>query len=74
MEELPPDEDPSLRLAFAPHAPLDEVSTPAFDSRRLGQVCTLRGAVEDCEHLFVTCSFTSSVWRGASVAPLELSS
>ena len=32
------------------------------------------GAAEDCEHLFVTCSFASSVWRRARVARLELSS
>ena len=32
------------------------------------------GAEKDCEHLFVTCSFASSVWRRASVARLELSS
>ena len=31
-------------------------------------------AVEDCEHLFITCPFASSVWRGASVDRLELSS
>ena len=29
---------------------------------------------EDCEHMFVTCSFASSVWRWARVARLELSS
>ena len=32
------------------------------------------GAEEDCEHLFVACSFASSVWQRASVARLELSS
>ena len=43
MEELPSDEDPSLRLAFALQAPPDKVSMPAYDSRRPGRVCTLRG-------------------------------
>ena len=32
------------------------------------------GSAEDCEHLFVTCSFASSVWRRANIAHLELSS
>ena len=31
-------------------------------------------AVEDCEHLFITCPFALAVWRGASVDRLELSS
>ena len=32
------------------------------------------GAVEDCEHLFVTCPFASSVWLSARVAQIDLSS
>ena len=31
-------------------------------------------AVDDCEHLFITCPFASAVWRGASVDRLDLSS
>ena len=37
--------------------------------------CTLcAGAKKDCEHLFVTYSFASSVWQRATIARLELSS
>ena len=32
------------------------------------------GAMEDCEHLFVTCPFASSVWLSTRVAPIDLSS
>ena len=32
------------------------------------------GAVEDCEHLFVTCPLASSVWLSARVAQIDLSS
>ena len=32
------------------------------------------GAVEDCEHLFVTCPFASSVWLPARVAQIDISS
>ena len=32
------------------------------------------GAVEDCEHLFVTCTFASSFWLSARVAQIDLSS
>ena len=35
-------------------------------------LCT--GAVEDCEHLFVTCPFASSVWQLARVAQIDTSS
>ena len=30
-----------------------------------------RGAVEDCEHLFVTCPFAASVWQLARVAQID---
>ena len=32
------------------------------------------GAEENCEHLFITCPFASSVWQWANVDRLELSS
>ena len=32
------------------------------------------GAVEDCEHPFVTCPFASSVWSSARVAQIDISS
>ena len=32
------------------------------------------GAEENCEHLFITCPFASSVWQRANVDRLELSS
>ena len=35
-------------------------------------LCT--GAVEDCERLFVTCPFASSVWQLARVAQIDISS
>ena len=44
--------------------------TPASETECA--LCT--GAVEDCEHLFVTCPFAASVWQLARVAHIDTSS